>query len=251
MSALRTSLFLLSCSVALTSLHAEGPPFHQPPQPPEAGTGRTWAEKYAERKGQWCFQPVQHPAPPVVRDTAWPMRPLDQFILARLEAEGLKPSPRAVPEALTRRLSFALTGLPPEESLRGTPFEAQVERLLSSPAFGEHWARHWMDVARYAETFGSEHDYLNPHAWRYRDYLVRAFNADVPYDRFIQEQIAGDLLEKPRMNGALGINESLLGTAYQRMSEFYATPVDVMREQAVVIDWQIENLSRAFMGLTV
>jgi hypothetical protein len=253
MSALRTSLILLACSVAISapSLHAEGPPFHQPPQPPEAGAARTWAEKYAERKEQWCFQPVRNPATPPVRDATWPTRPLDQFILARLEAEGLKPSAHAVDEALTRRLSFALTGLPPDASLHGVPFEVQVDRLIASPAFGEHWARHWMDVVRYAETFGSEHDYLNPHAWRYRDYLVRAFNEDVPYDRFIQEQIAGDLLEKPRMNAALGINESLLGTAYQRMSEFYATPVDVMREQSVVIDWQIENLSRAFMGLTI
>lgn len=181
----------------------------------------------------------------------WPVNALDRFIVARLESEGLKPSAQAAPEVLARRLSFALTGLPPEESLHGLPFEVQVERLLASPAFGEHWARHWMDVARYAETFGSEHDYLNPYAWRYRDYLVRAFNEDLPYDRFVREQVAGDLLDTPRMNAALGINESLLGTAYQRMSEFYATPVDVMREQASVIDWQIENLSRAFMGLTI
>ena len=241
----------MACSFAFASLYAEGPPFHQPPQPPEAGAGRSWAAKYEERKQQWCFQPVRNPAPPVVKDAAWSASALDRFILARLEAEGLNPSPPASPDALARRLSFALTGLPPGASLRALSFEEQMERLLASPSFGEHWARHWMDVARYAETFGSEHDYLNPHAWRYRDYLVRAFNEDVPYDRFIQEQIAGDLLESPRMNAALGVNESLLGTAYQRMSEFYATPVDVMREQASVLDWQIENLSRAFMGLTI
>lgn len=186
-----------------------------------------------------------------MRDGAWVRTPVDRFILAKLEASGLHPSPRASRDVLARRLSFTLTGLPPSGSLRELPFEAQVERLLASPAFGEHWARHWMDVVRYADTYGSEHDYLNPHAWRYRDYLVRAFNEDLPYDRFVQEQLAGDLLEWPRINPALGINESLLATAYQRMTEFYATPVDTVREQATVLDWQIENLGRAFLGLTI
>src|SRR5439155_13954541 len=99
-------------------------------------------------------------------------------------------------------------------------FEKLADRLLASPQFGERWARHWMDLARYAETFGSEHDYLNPHAWRYRDYLIRAFNADLPYDRFVQEQIAGDLI-KPRWNFELGLNESLLATVRPGMLESY------------------------------
>ncbi len=226
-------------------------PFHQPPQPPESGAGRTWAEKYEERRQQWCFQPVKNLPPPPVKDPSWSRQPLDQFILAKLEAAHLPPSRQAAPAVLTRRLSFALTGLPPSPALNALPFEAQVERLLASPAFGEHWARHWMDVVRYAETHGSEHDYLTPYAWRYRDYLVRAFNEDLPYDRFVQEQIAGDLLETPRMHAALGVNESLLATACQRMTEFYATPVDTMREQSTVLDWQIDTLGRAFLGLTL
>jgi hypothetical protein len=141
---------------------------------------------------------------------------------------GLLPAPPADPRTLIRRLSFALTGLPPApEEVEGflkncnsssDPDQDQekssrrenessalvrlVDQLLASPAFGERWARHWMDLARYAETYGSEHDYLNPYAWRYRDYLIRAFNADLPYDRFVQEQIAGDLLD-PRWNAEL------------------------------------------------
>ena len=245
---------LLTCGLATAAsalLHAGEPPFHQPPQPPEAGAGRSWAEKYEERKRQWCFQPVTHPAALDVKDLGWANHPLDRFILARLESAGLKPSPRAGSEVLARRLAFALTGLPPDDDAARLPLEVQLDRLLASPAFGEHWARHWMDVVRYAETFGSEHDYLSPHAWRYRDYLVRAFNDDVPYDRFIHEQLAGDLMKEPRMNAALGINESLLGTAFQRMTEFYATPVDTKREEATVLDWQIENVTKAFLGLTV
>jgi hypothetical protein len=158
-------------------------------------------------------------------------------------------------------LSFALTGLPPQpEEIRAFADAARVDRhgalieatdrFLASPAFGERWARHWMDLVRYAETFGSEHDYLNPHAWRYRDYLIRALNADLPYDRFVQEQIAGDLLE-PRWNRDLKINEALLATAWQRMIESYATPVDVKREEISVIDWQIEALGKSFLGLTI
>lgn len=166
-----------------------------------------------------------------------------------MEAGGLAPAGRASPEALARRLSFALTGLPPLPGDAALPFEALVDRLLGSPQFGERWARHWMDVVRYAETFGSEHDYWSPGAWLYRDYLVRAFNDDLPYEQFVIEQLAGDQLPRPRIGR--GINESLLATAFHRMTEFYAAPVDVMREQGSVIDWQIESVTKAFLGLTV
>jgi mono/diheme cytochrome c family protein len=249
---------------------------------------RAWSETFAERKQWWCFQPIKDPPLPQVRslkskvqslnagrDRAstfdaepWMKHPIDRFVLAKLVERGLLPTRPADPRTLIRRLSFAITGLPPtpdevemfvRECTKGKNSPLRVppaalnrltDRLLASSAFGERWARHWMDLARYAETYGSEHDYLNPYAWRYRDYLIRAFNADLPYDRFVQEQIAGDLIQ-PRWNSELGLNESLLATAWQRMIESYATPVDVKREEVSVIDWQIESLGKTFLGLTV
>jgi hypothetical protein len=221
----------------------------------------TWAQILAARKQWWAFQPVKSTPPPVPQNAEWSDHPVDRFILHAIESQGLQPAPPADARVLIRRLSFALTGLPPNveqtESFvaataadREAAIASAADRLLASSAFGERWARHWMDLARYAETYGSEHDYLNPHAWRYRDYLIRAFNADLPYDRFVQEQIAGDLLE-PRWNDELGINEALLGTAWHRMIESYATPVDVKREEVSVIDWQIEALGKTFLGLTI
>jgi hypothetical protein len=229
------------------------------PQGKEAGGEKSWSTKLAERKAWWCFQPIADPPLPTVKSPGWSGHPIDRFILARLESRGLTPAPPADPAALARRLAFTLTGLPPISkplSARGqepilnfqSPIPSLSHSLLASPTFGEHWARHWMDLARYAETYGSEHDYLNPHAWRYRDYLIRAFNSDLPYDRFVQEQIAGDLLE-PRWHA--GLNESLLGVAWHRMIESYATPVDVKREESTSIDWQIENLGKTFLGLTI
>ena len=221
-----------------------------------AGAKASWPEMLAARREWWSFQPVRKDAPPTPRDAAWSGHPIDRFTLAKMEERGLSPAPDADPRALLRRLTFALTGLPPtaEEvaafaAANGrNAYEGLVDRLLASPAFGERWARHWMDLVRYAETYGSEHDFLSPHAWRYRDYLVRAFNADLPYDRFVQEQVAGDLLE-PRWRE--GINEARLGAAWHRMIESYATPVDVKREEATVIDWQIEALGKTFLGLTI
>jgi hypothetical protein len=242
---------------------------------------RGWSERLAERKQWWCFQPIRNPPPPDIRrfrskvqslnehreglpafdPELWRRNPIDSFVLARFLEKDLLPTRPADPRTLVRRLSFAVTGLPPASEeverfvrecaqRRDSAFEHLADRLLASPVFGERWARHWMDLARYAETYGSEHDYLNPYAWRYRDYLIRAFNADLRYDRFVQEQIAGDLIEA-RWNSELGLNESLLATAWQRMIESYATPVDVKREEISVIDWQIEALGKTFLGLTL
>jgi hypothetical protein len=229
-----------------------------------AASAQSWPEKLAARRQWWCFQPLDQSAPPSPKNGAWSNHPIDKLLLAKLEERGLTPAVDADPRTLIRRLSFALIGLPPtldqvEAFVRDyhppvtdhpSPVAAAADSFLASPAFGERWARHWMDLARYAETFGSEHDYLNPHAWRYRDYLVRAFNTDLHYDRFVQEQIAGDLLD-PRWNRELGINEALLGTAWNRMIESYASPVDVKREEASIIDWQIESLGKTFLGLTI
>ena len=125
-----------------------------------------------------------------------------------------------------------------------------AEALLASPRFGEHWARHWMDLMRYAETHGSEGDPEIPQAWRYRDYLIRAFNADVPGDQLIREHLAGDLLAEPRMNPD-GFNESILGTAQFRLVEHGFQPMDTLDEQVKTIDNQIDVVSKAFQGLTI
>ena len=149
----------------------------------------------------WAFRPVERPAVPASRDTAWPRNAIDQFVLARLEQERLMPSPEADRVTLIRRLSLDLIGLPPtiEEvdafvaDAAPDAYERLVERLLESPHYGERWGRHWLDAARYADSDGFEKD-KSRNVWFYRDYVIRAFNEDLPYDRFIIEQLAGDLL---------------------------------------------------------
>ena len=176
------------------------------------------------KKEHWAYQRLRESQPEEIANTS---HPVDRFILAALRKEGLKPAGPADRQTLIRRLSFVLTGLPP------TPLEVSlfvhddspgayarlVDRLLASPHFGEQWARHWMDVMRFAETFGNDWNYEIKGAWLYRDYLIRAFNQDVPYDQLIREHLAGDLLEKPRINTQEGINESLIGTSFLRMGE--------------------------------
>ena len=231
------------------------------PGGPSAGLPDPGEEFDLERRRSehWAWQPVGRPEPPAVRDEAWPASEIDRFVLARLEAAGLSPAPPAGRRTLLRRLSFALTGLPPtarelhefvsDRSPRA--LEAVVERLLSSPHFGERWARHWMDLFRYTESHGSEGDPDLPEAWRYRDYLIRAFNDDVPYDQLVREHLAGDLLPRPRYNRALGLNESLLGTANLRMIEHGFQPVDPWEDRVKWTDNQIDVFSKALQGLTV
>ncbi|MHA3772837.1 PSD1 and planctomycete cytochrome C domain-containing protein [Verrucomicrobiota bacterium sgz303538] len=236
------------------------------PEPVQAGDKKPWADLLAARRQWWSFQPVKKPEVPSVKDETWSDHPIDRFLLARMEAHGLKPAPDADPRILIRRLSVALTGLPPtpEEAdafaseYAATPIEnrkSKIEnwtaRLLASPRFGERWARHWMDLVRYADTHGSEGDPEIPQAWRYRDYLIRAFNDDVACDQLIREHLAGDLLSKPRRNRAEGINESVLGLANLRLSEHGFQPVDTFEEQIRTVENQIDVLSKAFQGLTV
>ena len=154
------------------------------------------------RKEHWAWRPLSDPEPPAVVNGSWPLDAIDRFVLARLEEKGLSPAGDAARGVLARRVTFDLTGLPPtpEEIAAfesdGSPqaFEKLVDRLLASPAFGERWGRHWLDVARYGESTGSSRNVPYPHAWRYRDYVIDAFNHDKPYDQFLTEQVAGDLL---------------------------------------------------------
>ena len=208
----------------------------------------------------WAFQPVADSDPPQVDHDSWSRNPVDRYLLEALRKEGLEPAERAGIRTLARRLSFSLVGLPPDpasvDELLRDPSERGyadfVDRLLDSPQFGEHWARHWMDVVRFAETYGYEWNYIVKGAWRYRDYLIRAFNQDVPYDQLAREHIAGDLLENPRVNVPLGINESATGSAFLLMGEMGHDDCIEFREiRTDVVDDQIDTLTRAFQGLSV
>ena len=211
------------------------------------------------RRSHWAWQPVEPADPPAVGDEAWPRGAVDRFILARLEAEGLDPASPVDRRTLIRRLSFDLRGLPPTPAevarFAGDPspdaYADLVDRYLASPHFGERWARHWMDLFRYSESHGSEGDPDIPLAWRYRDYLIRAFNGDVPYDQLIREHVAGDLLPAPRLDAESRTNESIIGTAHYRLVEHGYQPVDPWEDRVKWADNQVDVVSKAFMGLTV
>jgi len=211
------------------------------------------------RAAHWAWQPIRPVIPPKVRQPAWPANDVDRFILSKLEASGLKPAPAAEKRTLLRRVHFDLTGLPPTpaevEAFLGdsstNAFEQVVDKLLQSPQFGERWARHWLDLVCYSETLGHEFDFANMNAWRYRDYVIRAFNEDVPYNQFILEHLAGDLLEQPRRHLVEGFNESVIGTGFYWMGQRVHSPVDIRLEQAEVVDAQIDALAKTFLGLTV
>ncbi len=226
----------------------------------ETSKDSNWNETLKQRRTWWSFQ--WNPSainPAALNDPASRTlsNRIDQQINARLTAQNISPASKADRRTLARRLSFALLGLPPttsdvealERDQSPQAYEHYVDQLLASPHFGERFARHWMDVVRYCETHGSEFDNHIPYAWRYRDYLVRAFNADVPFNQFMREHIAGDLIPNPRWVD--GANESLHGLAFWRFVEFYQTPVDVKHEETVVRDAEIDGFTKAFQGLTV
>src|SRR5713226_1788649 len=184
------------------------------PQP----TGPTSSQSVTNPKSKhWAFQPVRRPVLANVRNRAWVRNPIDQFVLAKLEAEGIEPSPEAGRVTLIRRLSLDLTGLPPSPSEvaefvadnRPDAYERQVDRLLASPHYGEKWARYWLDLARYGDSDGYERDPARPNAWRYRQWVIEALNRDMPYDEFTVEQLAGDLLPHASV-------EQTVATGFQR-----------------------------------
>ncbi len=217
----------------------------------------------AERAPWWSLQPVQSPSTPQVRDTNSSRHAIDAFVLSKLEAAGLPAPASASIRTLARRLSLVLTGLPlPRREVdeflanhSSNPHAAYaelVDRLLESPHFGERWARHWMDIVRFTETHGNEWNYEVHHAWRYRDYLIRALNADVPYDQLVREHIAGDLLPSARWNPEARLNESVIGTAFYRFGEVNHDDCISLREIGFdILDNQLDTLTKAFQGLTV
>lgn len=202
----------------------------------------------------WSFQPVQDPAVPKVRDNAWPKNAVDNFVLARIEAAGVIPAPAADARTLLRRVTFDLTGLPPtpvemDAFLADTSpqaFEKVVDRLLDSPRYGERWGRHWLDVVRYADTSGNASDYPVPQAHRYRDWVIRAFNKNMPYDQFLREQIAGDLLPSGTDSERF---ERITATGYLAIARRFGG--SRMGEHHLTLEDTIDNLGRAFLGSSI
>ncbi len=217
-----------------------------------------------KRKAEhWAWQPVrcdiQPPKVEPVGGAEWTNTAVDHFILAKLQASELSPSTPATRRTLVRRLHFDLIGLPPtpEEveafvaDASPNAYENLVERLLTSPHFGERWGQHWLDLMRFAETRGHESDFPIPEAYRYRNYVVRALNADVSYDDFVVEHIAGDLVEDPRIDPATRRNESVQGAGFWHLGEATHSPVDIRGDECNRVHNQIDVYSKAFLGLTV
>lgn len=235
--------------------------------PPDGSTTgnaeESWEAAMDFRRSWWCFQPIANPEVPVSEThPSWAWSPIDHFLQKQSEKAGLSIAGDASPARILRRLHLILTGLPPTymevesfqsaaaSDLRQASAEI-IDKLLQSPQFGEKWARHWMDWTRYADSHGSEGDPTIPYSWEYRDYLIRAINADVPLDWMIREHLAGDLLETPRINTLSGINESILGLGHYRMVLHGFAPTDALDELVRFTENQIDVTFKAFQGLTV
>lgn len=244
---------------ALTKWVEMGAPWPAGNSPDSVGAADKVFDLAARKAAHWCWQPVKVVAPPTVKNEAWIRQPLDRFILANLEEKGLEPSPPADKRTLIRRAYFDLIGLPPtpeevEAFLKdGSPgaFEKVIDGLLNSPHFGERWGRHWLDLVRYAESRGHEFEPNIPNAWQYRDYVIRALNADVPYNAFVAEHLAGDLLPQPRLHPVDQYNESILGTGFWFLGEEVHSPVDIRKDETDRLDNRLDVMTKTFLGVTV
>jgi len=208
----------------------------------------------------WSFQPITKPIPPAVRDESWPLNPIDRFLQRKREAAGLSPAPDAAPATLLRRASYDLTGLPPTlqevadftlaapspEDVRKV-FSGLVDRWLDSPAYGERWGRHWLDWVRYADTAGDNSDFPVPQAFLYRNYVIDSLNRDLPYDRFLTEQLAGDLLPAASQEEK---NRQTIATGYLAMARRFGSLVETYPQHLTIED-TLDNLGRTVMGLTI
>tara|TARA_B100001115_G_scaffold184898_1_gene189727 strand:- start:4691 stop:7093 length:2403 start_codon:yes stop_codon:yes gene_type:complete len=222
---------------------------------PDPRTGQTVVKDeidIEEGKKFWAFQPLNE-SKAEIKNRGWPRSAIDHLVLAGLEKKGLKPAPDADKTTLARRVFFDLVGLPPSPEQLGDflendapdAFEQVVDRLLASPQFGVRWGRHWLDVARYAESNGMERNVAFPHAWRFRDYVVESFNEDKPFDQFVREQVAGDLLPKEPTD------ERLVATGFLAIGPKSLNNRNAAEFKMDLVDEQIDVTTRAFMGLTV
>lgn len=222
-----------------------------------------WDATFQKRLEWWSLKPLRPVPVPSAFAGPWGRDPVDRFIKAGLDGAKLNPAAPADPEVLLRRLSFVLTGLPPTASLRERflkllqedepkAYEKLVDELLASPHFGERFARHWMDVVRYTDTYGYEWDNPAKGSHEYRDYLIRAFNGDLPYDKFLREQLAGDLLSTPRLDSALGINESLIGPMFYHLGEHrHGSSLAFNGVHQEMVNNKIDAFSKTFLATTV
>jgi hypothetical protein len=250
-------------SELIARITSDDPDVHMPPpetkfllSAAEKEAIRQWIAAGAEYAEHWSFRPLPDRVEvPPVKDAGWPRKAIDRFVLARLDAEGLKPAPQAEPLRLLRRMTLDLTGLPPTvDEIRAfqqaaasdidEALAAAADRLLASPAYGEHMAVAWLDAARYADSYGYQSDQLNTQ-WPYRDWVVRAFNDNLPYNDFLTWQLAGDLLENPT-------RDQILATAFNRMHRMTNEGGSIAEE------WLAENaadrvqtMGSAMLGLTL
>jgi hypothetical protein len=223
------------------------------PDPRNAAGSASPAIDLTKARTFWSLRPLANPPVPAVKQASWPRNPVDRFILARLEARGLAPAPQADRRTLIRRLTFDLTGLPPTPEevdaflVDRSPgaYEKLVDRLLASPAHGERWGRHWLDLVRYADTAGCNSDYPVPAAYRYRNYVLAAFNQDKPYNRFLTEQLAGDLL--PARSTAQR-HEQIIATGYLAVARRFGSLDD---EHHLTLEDVLDTLGKSLLGLSI
>ncbi len=222
--------------------------------------GLALRDRRFDGQGWWAFQPLKRPAPPAVRERAWVRTPIDAFVLGRLEAERLHHSPEADRRTLIRRLTFDLHGLPPtpEEIARflndedPDAYEKLVDRLLASPRYGERWGRHWLDVVHYGDTHGYDKDKRRDHAWPYRDYVIRSLNEDVPYARFVREQVAGDVLEPGDPKGVIATGFIAAGPwDFVGHVELGEQTVEKLKTRLIDRDDMVANTMSTFVSMTV
>ena len=220
--------------------------------PPAIGAKRAQDDPFTPgQRAYWALQPVERHAAPLPESGGWVRNPIDGFVLAKLKTKGLDPAPAAERVALMRRAFFDLTGIPPSPAEASDflgddspgAYERLVERLLASPRYGERWGRHWLDLARYAESSGFETDVTRPNAWRYRDYVIDSLNRDKPYDRFIQEQIAGDELWPDSF-------EARIATAFNRNYPEEGNQKDLLLARQETLHDITNAVGSAFLGLT-
>ncbi len=228
------------------------PPEGEPLSPEEVEILRQWVIEGGAYEKHWAFVPPKRQEPPQVARGDWVANPIDAFVLARLEQNGLQPSPPTERRVLARRVYYDITGLPPTiEELddflnddRPDAYEQLVDKLLASPRYGEKWARHWLDVVRYAESNSFERDATKPYVWKYRDYVIRSLNDDKPYDQFVREQLAGDELDEVTTEG-------ITATGFYRLGTWDDEPADPLQARYDDLDNILSTTGQAFLGLTV
>ncbi|MEE2780966.1 MAG: PSD1 and planctomycete cytochrome C domain-containing protein [Planctomycetota bacterium] len=231
------------------------------PADPEEQTIKEPFPLEARRAEHWCWAPLQSQPIPSVVDADWCRNSIDYFLADARDRQGLSPAPDADRRTLARRIYFAIVGLPPTpaevDAFVSHPadddqaIEALVKRLLDSEHFGERWGRHWLDLVRYAESRGHEYDFDTPNPWHYRDYVIRSLNADLPFDEFFIEHVAGDLLNEPRTHADHHGNESILATGFWYLGDWIHSPTDIRADEMERIDNQLDVFGRAFLGLTI